>query len=164
MAADKPPHPLPAVIGRGVRCGRPEVLGRYSNHAELGERIDRLLEIVLPSHNSVKTKTTKQIRKRLRPAEASELVDAYRASETVYQLARQFGIHRNTVSGLLERHGVPRRGRPLSPLQIQLAVELYVVGQSAAVIARQLECDPGTVRLALIKAGVTMRDSHGREK
>jgi len=45
-----------------------------------------------------------------------------------------------------------------------LAVELYRDGHSAAAMAPHFECDPGTVRLALIKAGVRVRDSHGRER
>jgi len=92
------------------------------------------------------------------------LVAAYLGGKTFYELAQQFSIHRNNVSNLLKRQGVLLRWRSLSPSQIDLAVELYREGHSAAAIAPQFECDPGTVRLALIKTGVRMRDSHGRER
>jgi hypothetical protein len=68
------------------------------------------------------------------------------------------------VSSLLERRGVPRRGKPLDPSQIMRAVRLYLSGQSLAKIAPPLKCDPGTVRLALLRSGIKMRDSHGRDR
>jgi hypothetical protein len=139
-----------------------EVLGRYSNHSDQGERIEALLEIALPPLRTIKTRTTKQIHRRLRPPEITELVKAYQGGKTVYELAQQFSVHRNNVSKLLKREGVLLRWRSLSASQIELAVELYQAGQSAAMIAHQFACDPGTVRLALIKSGVKMRDSHGR--
>ena len=93
-----------------------------------------------------------------------ELVAAYQAGATVYEIAERLQINRKTVSVLLERQGVPRRGRPLSPVQIEQARDLYVAGQSLATIAPQLDCDPGTVRLALLRAGIRMRDAQGRER
>lgn len=42
--------------------------------------------------------------------QARELVEAYLAGDSTYVLARRFGIHRETVSGHLERAGVARRG------------------------------------------------------
>ena len=82
----------------------------------------------------------------------------------VYQLAEQFRINRGTVSKLLERQGVPRRNCPLSPTQIGRATDLYAAGLSLVSVGKQLECDVRTVHLALPKAGVRMRDTHGRER
>ena len=48
-----------------------------------------------------------------------ELVVGYQDGLTIYQLAQRFQVHRNTVSELLERRGVPRRYRSLSPAEIQ---------------------------------------------
>ena len=141
-----------------------EVLGRYSNLCDQGERIEALREIVPLPLRSAKTRTTKHIHRRLRPPEITELVAAYQGGKTVYEFAQQFSIQRNNVSKLLKREGVLLRWRSLSPSQIDLAVELYREGHSAAAMAPHFECDPGTVRWALIKAGVRMRDSHGRER
>jgi len=107
--------------------------------------------------------TKKQIHRRLRPPEIVELVAGYKAGATVYQLAERFRIHRSTVSLLLERQRVPRRNRPLSPAQIEQASVLYATGQSLAKVGDQLGCDANTVRLALVRVGVRMRDCHGRE-
>ena len=138
-----------------------EVLGRYSNLCDQGERIEALREIVPLPLRSAKTRTTKHIHRRLRPPEITELVAAYQGGKTVYEFAQQFS---NNVSELLKREGVLLRWRSLSPSQIDLAVELYREGHSAAAMAPHFECGPGTVRLALIKAGITMRDSHGRQR
>ena len=108
--------------------------------------------------------TKKQIHRRLRPPEIVELVAGYKVGATVYQLAERFRIHRGSVSLLLERQRVPRRNRPLSLAQIEQARVLYSTGQSLAKVGNQLGCDANTVRLALVRVGVRMRDCHGRER
>jgi len=141
-----------------------EVIGRYSNHCDQGERLQRLLKVVPNGSAQVNVGTRKQVHRRLRLAEIEELVAGYLAGATVYQLATRFRIHRATASLLLERQGVARRNRPLSPAQIDQAIELYATGQSLANVGRQLGCDANTVRLALVKGGVRMRDCQGRER
>ncbi|MBN9375739.1 MAG: hypothetical protein J0I40_10175 [Cellulomonas sp.] len=47
--------------------------------------------------------------RQLTEARVVALVDAYLAGDSTYVLARRFGIHRETVSGHLERAGVARR-------------------------------------------------------
>ena len=44
--------------------------------------------------------------KRLSGDEVVRLVDAYRSGRTVYELGREFGIHRTTVGAILRRKGV----------------------------------------------------------
>jgi hypothetical protein len=75
-----------------------------------------------------------------------------------------FRINRETVSKLPEGQGVPRRNRPLSPVQIEQATELYATGLSLVSVGKQLGCDGSTVHLALRKAGARMRDCQGRER
>jgi transposase-like protein len=100
----------------------------------------------------------------MRPEQVEELVTGYQTGLTVYQLAEQFRIDRGTVSRLLERQGVHRRGRPLSQAQIEQATELYATGLSLVSVGKRLGCDGSTVHLALRKAGVRMRDCQGRER
>jgi hypothetical protein len=119
---------------------------------------------MVPSGSQTVKTRTKQIHRRLRPDAIDQLVAGYQAGSTVYQLADQFRIHPSTVSKVLERQGVPRRNRPLSPAQITQAAELYATGQSLVRVGKQLGCDGSTARLALIKAGVQMRDCQGRER
>jgi hypothetical protein len=112
----------------------------------------------------VNSRTPKAVHRRLRPTQVEELVIGYKTGSTVYQLAERFRINRGTVSKLLEREGVARRGRPLSPAHVEQATELYATGLSLVNVGKQLGCDGSTVHLALRKAGVRMRDTHRRER
>lgn len=140
-------------------------MGRWSNHADQQERLEALLATA-PSGSLVPiVRAPKQVQRRLDRSQTAEVVAGYQAGETVYQLARRFGIHRETVAILLERQGVPRRRRSLTPAQVTKAVSLYAMNQPLTRIAPQLGCHPDTVRRALVKAGVQMRDNnHGRER
>ena len=140
-----------------------ELIGRYSNPVEQGERLRNLVEMVPRGSAEVNGAPRKQVHRRLRPAEIEELVAGYQAGVTIYQLADRFRIHRATVSSLLERQGVALRNCPLSFVQIGQARELYAAGQSLAKVGKQLGCHPNTVRLALLRVGVRMRDCQGRE-
>ncbi len=44
----------------------------------------------------------------LSPADIDDLIAAYQAGGSINTLAVEFGIHRTTVTGHLDRHGVPR--------------------------------------------------------
>jgi DNA-binding CsgD family transcriptional regulator len=83
------------------------------------------------------------------------------AGATVYQLARQFSVHRHTVSDILERRDVSRRYRKLSPEQLDLACTLYRDGLSLIKVGEQLGRRAETVRQALMKAGVEIRSRNG---
>jgi transposase-like protein len=107
------------------------------------------------------SRTIKQIQRRLRGPEIDELVAGYQGGATVYELAEQFGVHRSTVSDVLERQGVARRFGPLSPAQVATASSLYEGGLSLAKVGQQLGCHATTVREALTKAGVEIRPRNG---
>jgi len=47
---------------------------------------------------------------RLTDAQVRRLIEAYWAGASTYQLAEQFGIHRETVAGHLRRAGISTRG------------------------------------------------------
>ena len=51
-----------------------EVLGRYSNHSDQGERVQTLLEIVPGGPAEVKLRTHKQVQHRLRCPEVDDLL------------------------------------------------------------------------------------------
>lgn len=92
-----------------------------------------------------------------------ELIERYKAGATQRELAYQYGVHRTTVTKILQRHGVETR-RGLHPALIDEAVRRYKEGQSLATVGRALGADPGTVKARLIERGVTMRDTHGRPR
>ncbi|HUP71734.1 MAG TPA: hypothetical protein VM282_01685 [Acidimicrobiales bacterium] len=71
------------------------------------------------------TDPPRQKQRRLRELEQLALVDAYRAGESVYRLADRFGVARQIVSAVLERHRVPRRYRILTPQDVEAALRVW---------------------------------------
>ena len=59
---------------------------------------------------------------------------------------------------------VPRRHPRMSADDTEKAAGLYRAGDSLGTIGEVFGVDPGTVRRALIKLGVPMRDCHGNEQ
>jgi transposase-like protein len=102
--------------------------------------------------------------KQLKDKQAQELIAAYCAGATVYELSRKFGIHRTTVSSILRRHGVAMRGGGLSPEQIIEAVRLYERGWSLARIGDRFGVNDMTVRSRLLEHGVQMRPRRGGKR
>jgi len=100
--------------------------------------------------------------RRLSSTEVTQLVELFRGGKSMRELAHKFGIHRVTVSRLLERESVDRRNRGLAASEIDQAVELYAEGKSLARIGEHFGVDHGTVWRQLRKRGVKMRDTHGR--
>jgi hypothetical protein len=92
------------------------------------------------------------------------LVDGYQGGATVYQLADRFGINRKTVALHLHRQGVKMRRQGLADAQVSAAAVKYRDGESLDTIGEHLGVDSTTVWRALVKAGVPMRDTHGRAR
>jgi transcriptional regulator of acetoin/glycerol metabolism len=95
--------------------------------------------------------------RRLTADEVRELVAAYEAGSTAYELAGQFGVHRVTVTSLLHRSGVVMRRCGLSKEQINETVALYRQGWPVARIGKHFGVDGTTVWRALRQLGVPMR-------
>ena len=97
--------PMPP--GRVLLPTRVQVPGRYSSYSDQGELLQTLLEIAPSGTLEPITPANRQVQRRLRPPEIAELVAGYRAGATIYELAGEFRINRNTVSATLEREGIP---------------------------------------------------------
>jgi len=69
----------------------------------------------------------------------------------------RFGVARQTVSAVLERHGVARRYRILTPQDIDAVVRLYESGLSLAAVGARLGVNASTILCALRATGVQMR-------
>lgn len=83
--------------------------------------------------------------------QATALVAAYEAGATVYQLAAQFGVHRQTVSRILKRSGVTLRRRTLTADEVAQLIRAHQEGESVERIAAQFHIQPSTVRKRLDK-------------
>jgi len=137
---------------RGSRLnGLVEVMGRYSNHADPGERLRVLVEMVPSGPLEVELRKAKQVQRRLRTAEVEELVANYQAG-------------RNTIMGHVNRAGVRRHNPALLPEEITEATQLYRSGRSLAAVGGHFGVNASTVRTALLRVGVAMRGCQGRER
>lgn len=69
------------------------------------------------------------------PAEAERAIVAeYKAGQTMKQIATRHGIHRVTVSEVLDRAGTAKRPRGMDATQVSLAAKLYESGESLATV------------------------------
>ncbi|TCJ96315.1 helix-turn-helix protein [Nocardia alba] len=71
---------------------------------------------------------------------------------------------KGTVLTILREGGASIRNPRLSEEQTTEAARLYETGQSLARIGERLGADSTTVRRALLKRNIRMRDTHGREQ
>ncbi len=158
--ADKPGQTAPKSAYRAV-TDLVEVMGWYSNHADQGERLFHLLQIVPERAETPKLRTTKQVHRRLRPELVDDLVAAYDEGFTVRQLADRFGMSRETVSKILKRRGVTTRYRSLTADQTETALELYQSGLSLAKVGEEMAISRTALQNALIRTGVQLRPRRG---
>ena len=146
---------------RGRYSNRVEVLGRYLNHSDQGERLRTLLKVVPSGYKTAKTRTPRRVCRRLEPAKVEELIQGYVGGVLVADLADQFCVDQSTVHKHARRHGLPRRSPRLGPGQIEAAARLYVAGQSLAKLSGHFGVAADAVTLALRRAGVTLRPRRG---
>lgn len=113
------------------------LLKRYSNHADQIQRIRRLL--ALPSRIGVEPEQRSvRVRRHLDGDDELQLVARYEDGETLNALAHSFGINRDTVSGILERHGVERRYHQTTDVDLGKALELSLGGLNLTDVAAHL--------------------------
>jgi DNA-directed RNA polymerase specialized sigma24 family protein len=108
-----------------------------------------------------KVRTPRQVQHRLAADEVVDLVRQYREGAKVGELATIFGVHRDTVSEILDRQDVARRQQGIPSNYVENVVASYNAGSSLAAIGVELSVDPGTVALALRRAGVSLRPRRG---
>jgi len=76
--------------------------------------------------------------RRLDESDQLDLANAYLAGDSLPVITERYAITRQTVSNILERHGVPRRYNLFSERDIEEAVRLYQSGHSLAAVGTKL--------------------------
>lgn len=144
------------------------LLKTYCNRNGTTRQIDGLVEEARGEIGGVAPQRTPRSPRPARagkqlPAETERAIVAeYKAGQTMKQIAARHGIHRVTVSEVLDRTGTAKRPRGMNATQVSLAAKLYESGESLATVGAQLGFNATTVRIALMGVGVRMRDPHGR--
>jgi transposase-like protein len=75
----------------------------------------------------------------------------------------EFGVHRTTVAGHLDRHSVPRHDAQtaMDDEILKQAAEFYATGLSLADVADEFGVDAQTVANRLRRAGIAIRPRRG---
>ena len=120
------------------------------------ERLAKVLPNPAKARLRPQTSVTATAR-RLTPAERARMLDEYQTGVGTVQLAKLYGVDRETVRATLRKAGVPQQERGLTPEQINEAAKLYQAGQSLARIGTRFDVDAHTVRRRLLERGVIMR-------
>ena len=121
-------------------------------------------ELQTTNFNYERTGPMRQRQRRLSEPRARLMADKYQNGATVYQLAKEFGICRGSVSGWLKRLGIPMKGQSPDKNMVNSMIKLYESGLPLAAIAQKLGISTGTVHNHLRRSRVEMRDSHGHER
>ena len=134
-----------------------ELLRRYSNRTDVLERIEALLELTPVRQPRVDPPTPPQRHRRLTAEETTDLLQRYKAGETVYELGAAFGINRRTVSTILKRKGAQLRWRKLTHENKVEACRLYETGESLSSVAARFHVSASTILGVLRRNGVASR-------
>lgn len=94
---------------------------------------------------------------RLSDETRAEVAVRYEAGDTTTQLAKDYGVAKSTIIGILRAKSVVVRRQPLTPGQVSEASRLYESGQSLSQVAKRLDINQETMRTAILKAGVVLR-------
>lgn len=73
------------------------------------------------------------------------VVATYQAGKTINAVAREFKLHRTTVTAILDRHGVPVRAHHMTENLVNEARALYESGLSLAGVGARLGFDAATI-------------------
>ena len=103
------------------------------------------------------------VQRRLTDPEIDELVNKYRAGQTLADLACALGIDRRTVAAHLQARGIERRTnhRKMTDDDLGEAARRYRAGDSLAKVAATFNVDATTIRHELHRIAVTIRPRRG---
>jgi AraC-like DNA-binding protein len=105
----------------------------------------------------------RQKQRRLAPDQIADLLVRYTDGTSVLVLAEEYGVHRTTVMGLLEREGIPRRPctRSMTDDDVARAADQYATGHSLADVAGAFGVSARTVAREFERAGIARRARPG---
>lgn len=101
---------------------------------------------------------------RLTAAMLGEAERRYRDGEILRAIAGDLGVSRQRLAERLRERGVRLRGEKPSSEQVREMCLRYEQGESLARVGERMGFNASTVRVNLVRAGVALRDPHGRER
>ena len=88
----------------------------------------------------------------------------YETGEILRVIAVDLGVSRQRLAARLRERGVGLRGEKPSSEQVHEMCLRYEQGESLARVGERLGFNPSSVRTYLLRAGIALRDPHGRER
>ena len=101
---------------------------------------------------------------RLTLAMMDEAERRYMDGEILRLIASDLGVSRQRLAERLRERGVRLRREKASSEQVLEMCRRYEQGESLARIGERLGFNPSSVRMYVMRAGISMRDTHGRER
>lgn len=95
---------------------------------------------------------------RLNTDQRAAVVTRYSNGETSTALAEECGVAKSTILRVLREARVIVRRQAMTPEQVSKAAQLYEAGLSLSQVAKQLDVNQETMRTAILKAGVVLRE------
>ncbi|WP_454173149.1 hypothetical protein [Microbacterium maritypicum] len=139
------------------------LVGLFSSHAnELRRAHHHIRSDAAAESRMLSARRERKPQPHISEARADQIVEAYMAGGTVYDLAREFDCHRVTISAVLKRRGVTLRRLSPSDEQVSEMIRLYESGLSLSKVGERLGFNATTVLHRLRAAGHTSRSSYQR--
>lgn len=95
---------------------------------------------------------------RLNADQQASVAARYSNGETSTALAQEYGVAKSTILRILREARVVVRRQPLTSEQVSEAAQLYEAGLSLSQVAKRLDLNQETMRTAILKAGVVLRE------
>ena len=110
-------------------------------------------------YGEIQATRIEQSQKRLTDEEIGLICSAYRSGKSTYQLAREFGCHRNTISNALKSKGIEVTKK--SKLDVVDVATLYEQGYATQEIADKYNVGPQVILRCLKAEGIKIRGRWG---
>ena len=110
-------------------------------------------------YGEIQATRIEQSQKRLTDEEIGLVCSAYQSGKSTYQLAREFGCHRSTISNALKSRGIEVTKK--SKLDVVDVATLYEQGHATQEIADKYNVGPQVILRCLKAEGIKIRGRWG---
>jgi AraC-like DNA-binding protein len=139
-----------------------ELLRLYSNRQNGQNRLHDVRCEAIVHYRARPAPAIRQGQHRLDGRAIAQMVERYLDGSAIKDLAREFRVHRTTVTTVLRRQHVELRQAGLNEGRVDEARQLYRDGWSVARLGEKFGVDGKTVWRCLLLAGVVMRSPNAR--
>ncbi|MFC5265879.1 helix-turn-helix domain-containing protein [Kribbella qitaiheensis] len=144
-------------------------MGRYSNQPLLLEKLQDLAASVAlettperPVTGATPTPRVQRLDERLDGETVAQIIVEYEAGASSAAIGSMFSLSKKSVVKVLREAGINVRYPRMTESELRRATMLYNDGYSLVEVGRRLGRDHSTIYKAMKRAGMKMRDSHGR--